>query len=147
MVVADHLGISTPTAPGAQPGAADNRGDSAMAAYEMEGTVKLIDKEMTFPSGFSKREFVITTEGERFPQDIKFECLKDKTALLDSFKEGQRIKVTFDISGREYNGKYFVNLVAWKLGDPAARGTAAAASEEPPFDENDAFVDDSDIQF
>jgi hypothetical protein len=118
-----------------------------MAAYEMEGTVKLIDKEMTFPSGFSKREFVITTEGERFPQDIKFECLKDKTALLDKFKEGQRIKVTFDVSGREYNGKYFVNLVAWKLGDPAAGGASPAAKDEPPFDENDAFGDDPDIQF
>ena len=62
-------------------------------------------------------------------------------------KEGQKIKVTFDISGREYNGKYFVNLVAWKLGDPAAGGAAPAANDEPPFDENDAFMDDSDIQF
>lgn len=118
-----------------------------MAAYEMEGTVKLIDKEMTFPSGFSKREFVITTADDRFPQDIKFECLKDKTALLDKIKEGQTIKVTFDIQGREYNGKYFHNLVAWKLADAAAGGAAPAAGDEPPFDENDAFVDDSDIQF
>ncbi len=118
-----------------------------MAAYEMEGTVKLIEQEMTFPSGFSKREFVITTDDARFPQDIKFECLKDKTALLEKVKEGQRIKVTFDIQGREYNGKYFHNLVAWKIGDTAAGGTAPAANAEPPFDENDAFMDDPDIQF
>ena len=119
-----------------------------MAAYEMEGTVKMIMDEMTFPSGFSKREFVVTSEGERFPQEIKFECLKDRTSLLNNVKEGQQVKVTFDIQGREYNGKYFNNLVAWKIGDPAAGGGASAApADEPPFDENDAFVDDPEIQF
>ena len=83
-----------------------------MASYDMEGTVKLIEEIKTFPSGFSKREFVITTEADRFPQEIKFECVKDRTALLDKIQEGQKVKVSFDILGREYNGKYFVNLNA-----------------------------------
>ncbi|HAS81820.1 MAG TPA: hypothetical protein DCS43_03885 [Verrucomicrobia bacterium] len=117
-----------------------------MAAYEMEGTVKVINELMTFPSGFSKREFVITTEGDRFPQDVKFECVKDRTALLDKIKEGQKINVTFDVQGREYNGKYFVNLNAWKISAPGA-STKAAPDMEPPFDENDAFNDDPDVSF
>jgi hypothetical protein len=90
---------------------------------------------------------VVTSEGDRFPQDIKFECLKDRTALLEKVKEGQKVKVTFDIQGREYNGKYFVNLVAWKLDDAANGGGAPATNNEPPFDEDDAILDDSDIQF
>lgn len=117
-----------------------------MATYDMEGTVKLIEELKTFPSGFSKREFVITTEGERFPQEIKFECVKDRTALLDSVKEGQKIRISFDIQGREYNGKYFVNLNAWKIA-AAGAGGAAAANEEPPFDENDAFSDEPEVVF
>ncbi len=119
-----------------------------MAAYEMEGTVKVINELMTFPSGFSKREFVITTEGERFPQDVKFECVKDRTAMLDKIKEGQKVNVTFDIQGREYNGKYFVNLNAWKINAPGAGAAKTAPTmEEPPFDENDAFDDNLDVSF
>ncbi len=118
-----------------------------MAAYEMSGAVKVIMDEMTFPSGFSKREFVLTTEADRFPQEVKFECLKDKAALLNNVKQGQKIKVTFDVNGREYNGKYFVSLVAWKIADAGAAGAAPAANDEPPFDENDALGDDPEIQF
>ncbi len=118
-----------------------------MATYDMEGTVKLIEELKTFPSGFSKREFVLTTDGERFPQEIKFECVKDRTTLLDKVSEGQRIKVSFDIQGREYNGRFFVNLNAWKISDVAGSGEAAAAGDEPPFDENDAFGDEPDSVF
>ena len=117
-----------------------------MATYDMEGTVKRIEELKTFPSGFSKREFVITTDGERFPQDIKFECVKDRTALLEKVSEGQKIKVSFDIQGREYNGKYFVNLNAWKIA-AAGGGGASPAADEPPFDENDAFADEPDSAF
>ncbi len=117
-----------------------------MATYDMEGTVKLIEELKTFPSGFSKREFVLTTEGDRFPQEIKFECVKDRTALLDKLSEGQKVKVSFDIQGREYNGRYFVNLNAWKIVSGGG-GAADAAGEEPPFDENDAFTEDPDISF
>lgn len=53
-----------------------------MAAYEMTGAVKVVMDEVTFPSGFNKREFVVTTEDDRYPQDIKFETVKEKTALL-----------------------------------------------------------------
>ena len=105
-----------------------------MAAYELEGKIKLIDEVKTFNSGFTKREFVVTTEDDRFPQHIKFECVKDRCSLLDSVKEGQKVKVSFDIRGNEYNDRYFVNLNAWKI-EPAGSGGKGGApvDEEPPF--------------
>jgi hypothetical protein len=114
----------------------------------MTGTVKVVMDEVTFPSGFNKREFVVTTEDDRYPQDIKFETVKDKTALLNDLKEGQRIKVTFDLRGNEHNGRYYTNLSAWRVepaGEGAPAGDAAAAGiddsfapenldgDEPPF--------------
>lgn len=104
-------------------------------AYEISGTVKVIFDTQTFPSGFSKREFVITT-ADKFPQDIKLECLKDKAAQLDNLKEGQAVKVQFDISGREYNGRYFVNLNAWRI-EPAEGGDSAKA---PSRDEDEGPI-------
>ena len=101
-----------------------------MPSYDVTGTVKLVMEEQTFKSGFSKREFVLTTEDDRFPQDLKFECIKDKISLLEGVEQGQRLKVSFDLRGNEYNGRYFVNLAAWRL-EPAD----GAADEPPPVDD------------
>lgn len=84
-------------------------------AYTMTGTIKKIFPTQTFPSGFSKREFVVTSSEDRFPQDVKFDCLKEKEEILQGAKEGDTVTVHFDIRGREYNGRYFVDLNAWKL--------------------------------
>lgn len=83
--------------------------------YEVAGKIKLINDTQTFPSGFTKREFVVTTAHDKFPQDLKFEIVKDKCSLLDQFEPDQEVQVSFDIRGNEFNGKYFVNLSCWKI--------------------------------
>jgi hypothetical protein len=88
--------------------------------------------QQTFKSGFTKREFVVTTDDDRFPQDVKFECIKDKAALLEGVQEGQRVKVSFDLRGNEYNGRYFVNLSAWRLEPDAEGGEEAPPVEDGP---------------
>lgn len=101
-------------------------------AYEFTGTVKIMKPKQTFPSGFEKREIVVTSEEERYPQDVAFSFAKERINLLDSVKEGDRVKITFDISGREYNGRHFVDLRGWKLEKPdAAVGDAGAPPPEP----------------
>ncbi len=82
--------------------------------YELEGTVKLIEDTQTFSSGFSKREFVVTSD-EKYPQDVKFECTKEKIEMLDKVRSGDRVKVSFNIRGNEYKGRYYVNLQAWRI--------------------------------
>jgi len=86
-----------------------------MAAYELMGTVKLVMDTVKFDSGFTKREFVVTTDDARYPQDIKFECVKERCALLETIEPGQRVTVSFDLRGNEHNGRYFVSLSAWKV--------------------------------
>ena len=91
-------------------------------AYTMTGTVAKILDEQTFASGFSKREFVLTDDSGKFPQEICFECVKEKMSLLDDVNQGEKLTVHFDIRGREYNGRYFNNLNAWKIEKGAASG-------------------------
>ena len=100
--------------------------------YEIEGTIKVIMDIMTFGSGFTKREFVITSGDDKYPQDIKMEFVKDKTAFLDRFRPGQRVKVGFDIRGNENNGRYYVSLNAFKI-SPAdgSDGGGDAPMERP----------------
>ena len=82
----------------------------------------------SFPSGFTKREFVITTGDENYPQDIKFELIKDKCAWLDKYSDGQDVTVSFDIRGNEYKGKYYVNLNCWKIQDSTSDGSSTTPS-------------------
>jgi single-strand DNA-binding protein len=128
--------------------------------YEAQGTIKIINDTQTFSgSGFSKREFVITTGDSKYPQDIKFEVVKDKCASLDQFKVGQAVNVSFDIRGNEYQGKYYVNLSCWKIQAGSGSGTQSAPSKKnnndiPDFsngyDEGEPSMDDlrgDDIPF
>ena len=102
--------------------------------YELTGKIKLIQEEQTFASGFNKREMVVTVDDGRYPQDINLEFVKDKISLLDGLEPGQEVTVSFDIRGREYNGRYYNNLQGWKV--VAAAGDApdepAPQGDEPP---------------
>lgn len=99
-----------------------------MAGYELEGTLKVIYDKQSFPSGFEKREFVVTTKDDRYPQDVKFELVQDRISALDGMNEGDEVIVTFDLRGNEYNGKYYVNLRAWKMTRPQGQEPSAAAT-------------------
>ena len=62
--------------------------------HELNGTVKEIFDEVTFPSGFNKREFVVTDENENYPQDIKFECVKRRLTSIPLKRD--QVKVSFN---------------------------------------------------
>jgi len=117
---------------------------NASGVYESSGKLKWIGTTQSFASGFTKREFVITTAHNKYPQDIKFELVKDKCSLLDNFETGQEVHVNFDIRGNEYNGKYYVNLACWKL--QAADGAAAAASAKSGQKPSQAEPDPADLR-
>lgn len=113
---------------------------------ELIGRIKLIRDEQTFPSGFTKREFILTTE-EQYPNEIQFELLKEKGNMITSFKEGDRLKVSFDIRGREWQGKYFNSLVAWKLETVSAGASSEASPPPPPPVESYSQAVDDDLPF
>jgi hypothetical protein len=127
--------------------------------YELTGAVRLIHDTQTFASGFTKREFVVETEDGKYPQLIKLELVKDSVKHLDGIKVNDVVNVSFNIRGSEYNGKHYVNLVAWKLtatgetaqpsqstgpgrdvpASEAVRKTALA-KDAPPDDEEDETI-------
>ena len=106
---------------------------------KINGRVKLIMDLQSWDSGFTKREFVITTN-EQYPQDVKLECIKDKTNLLEGLAEGDEVEVSFNVRGNEYNGRYYVNLQAWKLqkqDDDMNQEAPPAPDFEPVGDDDD----------
>ena len=117
--------------------------------FELEGTLKLLLDTQTFASGFAKREFVVEVPDGKFPQMIKFECVKDKIAMLDKVKIGDTVKVSFDIRGSEYKERFYVNLNAWKIassgggqGDDYDQEPRGQSSLDASFDREPDLSDD-----
>ena len=82
----------------------------------LEITGRLIVKMPTqqIKESFKKSEFVIETT-EQYPQKIKLELTQDKCDVLDTYKEGDILKVSFNLRGSLWQEKYYVNLQAWRI--------------------------------
>ncbi|UYZ63879.1 DUF3127 domain-containing protein [Hymenobacter weizhouensis] len=97
-------------------------------AYEATGRLHEIFDEQQVSEKFRKREFVLEVVDGQYPEHIKFQLVQDKTALIDSFKVGDEVKISFNLRGRGFNKNgqmlYFTNLEAWRL-EPAAGGGSA----------------------
>lgn len=77
---------------------------------------------------WKKQEFVIETE-EQFPRKICFTLFNDKSALVEGISTGEEIEVSFNVESREYNGKWFHNINAWKIEKPATENIPEAPPE------------------
>jgi len=62
---------------------------------------------------WKKQEYVIEMPGQ-FPKKVCFTIWGDK---IDQYKltDGMEIKVSFDIESREFNGKWYTDVKAWKV--------------------------------
>jgi single-strand DNA-binding protein len=76
--------------------------------------IKVCDIEEKSAS-FKSRDFVIEMPDGKYPQLVKFQLVQDKVDMIDQFLEGQEIKVHFNLRGKEWQGKYFTSLNAWKI--------------------------------
>ena len=117
--------------------------------YKAEGKiVKIFDAEQKSAS-FQAREFVIEVADGQYPQMVKFQLVQDKCDLVNDYGEGDSVEVEFDLRGREWNGKYFTNLQAWRIARAGEGGGASGGGQsqssvplEPPAKPSADFDDD-----
>lgn len=102
-------------------------------AFEIDGKLIKIYPTEQKTASFAAREFVIEVPDGNYPQYIKFQAVQDRCNILDNFSEGDKIKVSFDLRGREWQGKYFTSLNAWRI-DRAGVGETASVDADFPAD-------------
>lgn len=105
----------------------------------LTGTIKVICPTENISDNFSKRSLIVDIGGDT---PINLEYHFDDCALLDEYKEGEQVKVEFNLDGRAWQKtpqdatKYFVTLkIAGieRLGEqPAAAPQQAAPTFEAP---------------
>jgi len=97
----------------------------------MKGAIKLINPIKVISDKFSVREFVITTPDAKYPQEVIFQTVNDRMDVIAPYGVGQQVTVSFNVRGREYNGKYYNTLDAYKVqGDVATPAPSVQPIEE-----------------
>lgn len=91
---------------------------------------------------WNKQEFVIETD-EQFPRKVCFTLFGDKTSLIEGLSAGEEVDVSFNLESREYNGRWFHNINAWKIDKVASDNLPDgppeySAQDVPPEPDEDA---------
>lgn len=77
---------------------------------------------------WKKQDFVIETDGQ-YPKKVCISAWGDKINE-GALKVGNEVNVSFDIESREYNGRWYTDVKAWKIDSMSGGG---GASEEAGF--------------
>jgi hypothetical protein len=92
-------------------------------SYEITGKLVAVFDIVQRTETFKTREFVIEKSedigGRVITNYVKFQCVQDKTAMVDRFNLGDDVKVQFNIKGTKWvkDGRenYITNLDAWRM--------------------------------
>ncbi len=112
-----------------------------MSDLRVTGTIKAINQidkgQSKAGKEWQKQTFVIDT-GEKFNPEVCFQVFgAEKCENLTKYnKVGDNVEVCFNVSSREFNGKYYHNLDAWKVSKSEGMTTAPAPANV------DAQIDD-----
>lgn len=100
-------------------------------ALEISGKLLQILPEQTGTGKngqWNKQDFIIETQ-EQYPRKICFSAWGDKAVLVKNLRSGSMVNVSFNAESREFNGKWYTDLRAWKI-------DSQAQSESQPVAEN-----------
>ena len=101
---------------------------------------------------WSKQEFIFEYQEGNFPTQV---CMnvwgEDKVRDLARHNDGEKVKVSFNLSSREYNGRWYTDVRAWRI--ESAAPVASAPSQDPgpmpppPMEEPAGTLDEDDLPF
>lgn len=94
-----------------------------MPNLEIEGVIVDVGATTQVSERFKKREFVLDitedVNGNSYPNFAKMQAVQNRCELLDQFRPGDRVKVSFNVRGNKWekDGKvsYITQLDAWRV--------------------------------
>lgn len=79
-------------------------------SYIFHGILEQIGDTEIKSDRFRAREFVVKSIEDTYPQTIKFQLTQHRCEMIDQFTCGEILDIKFVLSGREWNGRVFINL-------------------------------------
>lgn len=83
---------------------------------------------------WQKQEFIIETL-EQYPRKVCISLWGEKVKDLDPIQVGDQLKVSINIESREFNGRWYTDVRAWRIEAVGAKSNAEVQSEPFPFDD------------
>jgi hypothetical protein len=112
---------------------------------EISGTIIQIMPELngTGRNGqWRKQEYILETAGT-YPKKV---CMTVWGESIDQFslKQGDQVNASIDIESREYNGRWYTDVKAWKIEKSGATGaTSSQTNTKSPIPDVTTFTDES----
>lgn len=106
-------------------------------SFEITGKLIAVSPTQQVSERFKKREFVLEIaeeiNGNVYTNYAKMQLVQNKCEIIDNYKMGDSVKVSFNIKGnkweRDGNVNYITNLDAWRV--EGASQSAAAPQQAP----------------
>ena len=105
-------------------------------ALEIEGT---LSQKLPVTSGTSargpwaKQEFILEYPDGNFTAKACFTAWgQEKVQDLEKYRVGDKVKVSFNLKSREYNGRWYNDLQIWKIAPATPVQTAPEAVPAAP---------------
>lgn len=120
-------------------------------SYELTGKLLIKFDTTQRTESFKTREFVVEKSedinGKVITNYIKFQCVQDRTNIIDRVNVGDEIKVHFNIRGSKWekDGRvsYFNNLDAWRI-EQVLKSGSSSGSDNEYFEPLDTFTSSSE---
>ncbi|HKK46029.1 MAG TPA: DUF3127 domain-containing protein [Balneolaceae bacterium] len=90
-----------------------------------------------------KQEFILETQ-DQYPKEI---CMVQWGDKIDEFnlQEDESVTAHVDIQSREYNGRWYTDVKAWKIERGQERAQGGPPQNDVPFNDDEPTIDMSDI--
>lgn len=111
-------------------------------ALELEGTLRQklgVQSGTSARGAWAKQEFILEFPDGNYTSQACFTAWgQEKVAELDKYQAGDKVKVSFNLKSREYNGRWYNDLQIWRIAPaaqaPAAPVAASAVPEAPVYE-------------
>lgn len=101
---------------------------------EIQGKIigALPETSGTSKSGKAWRKctYILETQGQ-YPKKLAFDLMNDRITQYAP-KVGEYVKVSFDVTSHEYNGKWFHSVMAWAVERPQYQPQSAFQQQPQP---------------
>ncbi len=84
---------------------------------------------------WKKQEYVLETH-DQYPRKVCFQIFGADRIEQAHIQPGEELTVSFDIDSREYQGRWFTNINAWKVERPmtaAPQSAPSVVNSAPPM--------------
>lgn len=94
---------------------------------------------------WKKQDIIVETEGQ-YPKKVCISIWGDKISE-SLLKAGSMLSISFDVESREYNGRWYTDVKAWKVEPAGAAGTIDKAPDDNTYFDEGQMEGGGDLPF